>query len=167
MKNFTSKILAAFFLFTCSSETFCQGLYKVFSDEKIEQSSLIIEGKVISQKSFWNSQHTMIFTSNEVEVYKVFKGTTSTDRVEILTQGGTVGTRYIEASDLLKLSGNETGTFFCSSNTINLRSPETNNLLLDVYSSAQGFLNYDLGNNSADAPFVHYSDIKKIGRAHV
>jgi hypothetical protein len=49
-------------------------LYKVDFDEKIQKASLIIEGKVIAKKSFWNDKHTMIFTANKVEVYKLFKG---------------------------------------------------------------------------------------------
>ena len=35
---------------------------------------LIAEGKVIEKKSFWNNEHTMIYTANTIEVYKLFKG---------------------------------------------------------------------------------------------
>ncbi len=135
-----------------------QSLYPVSMDEKVQQSAAIVEGRVVEQKSFWNPAHTMIFTANKVKVYKVFKGTAIPDYIELLTHGGSVGTESIEASDLLSLSKDEVGVFFCSSNSFNLRNPANNNLLWDVYSSAQGFLRYDLNSRMADAPFVRYSD---------
>src|SRR5688572_8537262 len=49
-------------------------LYQVDLNEKVANSRDIIEGKVISQKSFWNPAHTMIYTTNTVHVYKSFKG---------------------------------------------------------------------------------------------
>jgi hypothetical protein len=136
-----------------------QSLYRVSLDEKVQHSSLIVEGKVTEQKSFWNPQHTMIFTSNTIEVSKVFKGTLRETAIEILTQGGSVGSNYIEASDLLVLSKDQVGVFFCFPNSIQLRSPQSKKTLFDVYSSAQGFLNYDLARNTASAPFEEYKDI--------
>src|SRR3954470_9290841 len=73
-------------------------LYKIELDEKINNSSLIIEGKVVSKKSFWNDAHTMIYTANIIEVYKSFKGNTTEKTVEIVTQGGSVGTDAISVS---------------------------------------------------------------------
>ncbi|MEI8059290.1 MAG: hypothetical protein WCG67_03945, partial [Ferruginibacter sp.] len=136
-----------------------QALYPVSIDEKIQHSTLIIEGKVIDKKCFWNPGHTMIFTSNRIKVYKAFKGTVSSEFVEIMTQGGSVGLESIEASDLLNLETEELGVFFCYPNSINLKSPVTSDLLWDVYSSAQGFVRYDTTAKIADAPFVKYSNI--------
>ena len=42
-----------------------QGLFKIPVEEKIHYSSLIVEGRVMSQEGFWNEQHTMIFTLNK------------------------------------------------------------------------------------------------------
>jgi len=134
-------------------------LYEVNIDEKIANSSLIVEGKVVSQQSFWNRQHTMIYTSNKVELYKVFKGASTNSFIEVLTQGGSVGNESINASDLLELSKDYVGVFFCFPNSIDLRSPLTGNKLWDVYSSSQGYFNYDLDNEKASAPFVRYQNI--------
>ena len=41
---------------------------------RTERSELVIEGKVVGCRSFWNENHTQILTSNLVEVYKIFKG---------------------------------------------------------------------------------------------
>ncbi len=134
-------------------------LYKIAIEKKISKASLIVEGKVIDQHSFWNNKHTVIYTSNTVQVYKLFKGKIILKQIEILTQGGSVGNRCLVVSDLLQLRKNETGMFFCLENALQLHSPFTKNILYDVYSSDQGFLKYDLENNEAYAPFADYKNI--------
>jgi hypothetical protein len=136
-----------------------QSLYKVEIDEKIQKSTAIFEGKVISQQYFWNPEHTMIFTSSKIELYKLFKGSIAKDFTEVVTQGGTIGNLSIEASDLLTLSVGETGIFFAFPNKGKLRSPETGEILFDIYSSSQGFYSYDLQQQTASAPFVRYASI--------
>ena len=153
--------LLLFIVLFISRNSQAQPLYKVNLDEKVQRSSLILEGKVIDQKSFWNAQHTMIFTSNIVEIYKIFKGAVSENTVEVMTQGGSVEGDYIGTSDLLKLKTGETGIFFVSPNSISLKSPVTNKPLFDVYSSDQGFFHYDLKKLSASAPFIYYKNIER------
>lgn len=135
-------------------------LYPVGLDEKVDKSPVIFEGMVVAKKSFWNPLHTMIYTANTIQVYKIFKGNIAEKTVEIMTQGGSVGDRAIEVSDLLQLERGRIGLFFCEPNRINLKSPFTERILFDVYSSKQGFLLYDLKNDEAFAPFAHYKKIK-------
>lgn len=134
-------------------------LYKIAIEKKIDKASLIVEGRVIDQHAFWNPEHTIIYTANTVQVYKLFKGKIISKQIEVLTQGGSVGNRSLVVSDLLQLRKNETGMFFCLENSLNIHSPFTKNILYDVYSSAQGFLKYDLENNEAYAPFADYKNI--------
>ncbi len=143
----------------CAATGYCQ-LYKVELPNKVKASSLIAEGRVIAQKSFWNDAHTMIFTANTIQVYKTFKGRLQGRTVEILTQGGSVDNRSVDVSDLLTLNKNQLGVFFCHPNTVNLASPNTGKLLYDVYSSDQGFFRYDIASNKAYAPFAEYNDIE-------
>jgi len=142
-----------------SQTAFSQALYPVSLDEKVEQSTLVVEGKVIDKQSFWNPAHTMIFTANTIQLYKVFKGVAQSSTIEVLTVGGSVGNQSVEASELLTLQKDEVGIFFCYPNSINLKHPNTGKLLWDVYSSAQGFFRYDLQQAIADAPFVKYGNI--------
>lgn len=159
-KQFYTYIAVAASLFY-SFAVFGQSLYKVSEDEKIQNSSLIVEGRVTQQSSFWNPAHTMIYTSNKVEIYKIFKGIFASNYVEIMTIGGTVGEENVTASDLLALSVGETGVFFCYPNSINLRSPQSQAFLYDVWSSSQGVYKYNLLDQSASAPFVRLSDITR------
>ena len=134
-------------------------LYKIELDEKINNSTLIIEGKVIGKRSFWNDAHTMIYTSNTVEIYKSFKGKIAERTIEIVTQGGTVGMDAISVSHVLQLDLGKMGMFFCQPNNFNIKSPFTKKTLYDVYSSQQGFLRYDLKRDEALTPFVSYKKI--------
>lgn len=151
-----------------------QSLYRVSLDQKIQHSNFIVEGKVTSQKSFWNTQHTMIYTSSKIEVYKVFKGLLTPATIEIATAGGALDGRAVIASDLAKLKEGETGVFFCNPISLSLKSPDNNGLLFDLYSSAQGVYEYDLNQQKAATPFETFDDIEtkfyptltqKIGKA--
>lgn len=144
--------------FSFISHSVGQSLYRVSIEQKITESTVVIEGKVVRQKSFWNPAHSMIYTTSTVEVYKEFKGTSKTE-IEVLTVGGQVGNDIILASDLLTLSPGQTGIFFLHPNTMHLKSPVSKSLLLDVYSSQQGFIGYDLANQKASAPFIQYRSI--------
>lgn len=158
MKSLFSAILAFVVVFI-SSTAKSQALYPVSLTEKVQRSSLIAEGKVEEQHSFWNPAHTMIYTSNKIRLYKLFKGSLQDDFIEVLTAGGSVGMESIEASDLAVLQKNEIGLFFLYPNSINLRNPQNNVLLYDIYSSSQGFIRYDLTSKLADAPFASYKNI--------
>ncbi len=140
---------------------FSQALYPVSTEEKIANSSLIVEGKVVEQVSFWNDARSMIFTTNKVAVYKTFKGNTSNAFIEVMTQGGVVGNDFVGVTDLLELSVGEVGIFFCFPNAIQLKSPITHDLLYDVYSSAQGQVSYHLAAQTASTPFEIYNDIRQ------
>jgi len=148
-------------LLLVSVKSYTQGLFPVSLDEKISQSSLIAEGKVISQSGFWNPAHTLIYTASQVEIYKTFKGTLQKELIQVITTGGTVGDRYLTASHLLHLETSDIGIFFCRQSPNIPTPPGNTTVTYEVYSSAQGFLKYDYRLREASAPFVHYFNIKR------
>ncbi len=158
-KRYAKNFILSFLFFQFSGQVLSQALYPVKLSEKMDKSTLVVEGKVISKTSFWNPNHTMIYTSNQVQVYKVFKGNMLSSNIEVLTVGGSVGLESIDASELLTLEKGEIGVFFCYPNSIQLLNPLSGNVLWDVYSSAQGFYRYDVQQVIADAPFVKYNNI--------
>ena len=84
---------------------------------RTERSDLVIEGKVIGCRSFWNEGHTQIITSNLVEVFKVFKGKDfNKTTVEIITLGGIVDDRFSIVSHQKTFKPGMEGIFFCKSN---------------------------------------------------
>ncbi len=163
MKNhFPFSLVAAescifFMLFFISGSTFSQ-LIPVSLDQRITNAQIIFEGKVISQNSFWDNNHANIYTSNIVEVYKVFKGNLAATQVEIVTEGGIVGTEKEVVSHTLELNVGDAGIFTGIPNTI--KSPQKSNLMsLKTYADMQGFIRYDLKTNSAHDVFNTYTNI--------
>jgi PKD repeat protein len=132
-------------------------------------SDLIIEGKVSSKYSFWNAAHNMIYTSNTVEIYKVFKGNAISTSIEVMTMGGTVGLDRITAEPSLSLKVGDIGIFTCESvKRFNLTG--INNSALpkyEVYASNQGFIKYDLNTQTASDPFFKYANIETDLYSHV
>lgn len=153
------KYLHAIFFILLSGTTFGQALYLVSNEEKAQNSTHIVEGKVVSQISFWNAEHSMIYTANTLKIFKIFKGSIAEDEIEIMTIGGTVGSDNVTASDLLELSKGEVGAFFCFPNSMNLKSPVSGKVLYDVYASAQGFVKYNTDENKAADPLQNYGSI--------
>jgi PKD repeat protein len=129
-------------------------MYPVLLSERVPQSNTIIEGKVINQQSFWNAAHNKIYTSNLIEVYKTFKNTT-TPYVEIITEGGIVGTDKHVFEPTLELEVGDVGVFTLNQNNQPAQFGKT---VYDAYASAQGFIKYDPNTNTAFEPFNNYQN---------
>lgn len=137
-------------------------LREIQLEQRIVNSTLIVEGKVISKHSFWNDDHTMIYTSNRIEVFKIFKGTALSGEIEILTVGGIVDERMIKTNSMLSLSMGETGIFLCETvKHFKALPPATAGIpRYEAYASMQGFIKYDLQEQTAADPFKKYYDVE-------
>ena len=58
--------------------------------QMVENSALVVTGRVSGVESYWNEQNTKIFTKTTVTVDETFKGGHHS-RVELIQLGGTVG----------------------------------------------------------------------------
>lgn len=125
-------------------------LYKIALMEQVQQSTQVIEGKVIAKQSLWDVQRHRIYTINTVEVYKVFKGQ-YVEIVELVTLGGTVGLDAQIVSPSLQLSKGDIGVFTLHNAVVNFTNKFSNKL--KPYSGVQGFYQYNLFNNTAVNPF--------------
>src|SRR6478672_6853038 len=108
--------------FTLSTLVYIQSsaqcmLSPVLLNQRISQSSHIIEGKVIDQKSFWDPSHSNIYTSSLIEVYKTFKNTVPV-YIEVVTEGGIVGNDKSVVEPSLQLSIGDVGVFTLNSNSL-------------------------------------------------
>ncbi|WP_169788173.1 IPT/TIG domain-containing protein [Rufibacter tibetensis] len=120
-------------------------------EERMQAAELVVEGKVVSQRSFWDDQHHNIYTAHQVEVFKVFKGTPVSTTVEIVTEGGRVGLDMHVYSSTLQLKSQQQGVFFLHTSKKNARYA--------VYGSMQGFIKYNLSGGTGKDPFTTYSSI--------
>ena len=148
MKKITL-FITLLFGFICTESVLAQvGLRKVSLRQQIEESSLVVEGKVVSKNSFWDSDHKLIYTSNTVEVYKVFKGN-PIQTIEVITIGGVVGLTALDVSHSLKLQKGSTGVFTLYDNNIKTKSGgEFLSNQFRPYGSSQGFYKYNLFYNT-------------------
>ena len=62
-----------------------QSIYKVSLDERVGESDLIVEGRVVGRTSSWNRTGTLIYTVNKIKVYRVFAGSLESDHIEVAT----------------------------------------------------------------------------------
>ena len=144
----------------CMHSTLIAQLYKIDLAGKINKARFIVEATVVEQHSFWNDEHTVIYTASKLHIYKLFKGDTIIKEIEVVTQGGSVGNTCLKVSDMLQLKPKQTGMFFLKANG-RLHSPLTKNILYEVYSSSQGFLRYNKNRTVALAPFARYENIEQ------
>ncbi|MEP1488921.1 MAG: T9SS type A sorting domain-containing protein [Algibacter sp.] len=163
MKIFTSHKL--FFtglicLFIIPSLNAQMMLKEISLEQQIEKSSLVVEGKVIAKGAFWDIDHKLIYTSNTVEVYKVFKGN-PLKTIEVITVGGTVGLNALIASNSLKLQKGDIGIFtlYDSNISTDTKSHKSNNKKLRAYGLSQGFYKYNLYNEIVVNAFNKKQDI--------
>ena len=125
---------------------------------QVSSSSQIIEGKVISKTSFWDDNQHNIYTVNTVEVYKVFKGQTITETVEVITPGGSVGNASEVVTPSLTLNVGEIGVFMLHDSNISITNGTSTNKF-KPYASSQGFYKYDLKTNTVFNPFINKEGI--------
>ena len=148
-------------------------LKKVSLSKQIEKSTLVLEGKVLSKKSFWDTNHQKIYTINTVEVSKVFKGEIL-PTIEIITLGGVVDMDAQIVYPSLKLNIDDTGVFTLYNSHVELESKkETNKIKFKPYGSLQGFYKYDIDSDTAINQFTSkkgiassfYNEIKSYTKA--
>lgn len=126
--------------------------------ERVNNSSLIIEGKITDKFSLWNNQQNLILTVHKIQVFKVFKGNIQEAEIEILTEGGRIGDieHIIYPNDNLSI-----GDFgiFCleKSEYSNLSGYKGN--FYKIYATKQGFIKYDKFNNQATDYFREYKGL--------
>jgi hypothetical protein len=131
-------------------------LYPVALQQRVNNSSFIIQGKVLSSKSFWNADHNNIFTSNLVSVNQILKGGVNNMFIEIITQGGVVEMDMQTVEPSLQLSLDEEGIFMLNPSD---QISQYGYPIFYTEADQQGFIKFNLSENKAREPFKTYSSI--------
>ncbi len=81
--------------------------------ERVNASTLIVEGQVSGLNSYWNTEKNMIYTANAINVSKVYKGAQllPANQFNIITLGGNIGTQAIKVEPELELEYGDIGIF--------------------------------------------------------
>lgn len=161
MKNiFQTCILALLSLIFLPNLLFGQ-LFEVSLDEKIQKSSLIVEGKVVKSKCYRAEDET-IYTAHKVKVSALLKGDYRKEYLTITTWGGELDGELQTWTHLLTLNKGEQGIFFLEPTRVPAIKDADYPESFDVYSASQGFIQFI--QNDAKAwiafePFHTYNDI--------
>jgi len=75
------------------------------------RSDLIIEGEVSNIEVTWNESTTKIQTVYTVNIYKIIKGNTESDKVSIIAQGGKIGEVWHQVFPEVSFSKGNIGVF--------------------------------------------------------
>ncbi len=163
--KFMKKLLLVLTAVIISLVSFAQCMMiEIPLDQRAKASDLVIEGRVIEKNCYWDAHQTTIYTVNTVEVYKVFKGTISTSSIQVLTSGGRVDDRAVIVHPALELNIGDVGVFTCEtvkrfdvvSNVSRTQMPQ-----FEAYGGAQGFVQYNSYNETANDAFKSYKNIEK------
>ena len=116
--------------------------------ERIAASSLIVEARVSTKTAYWNNERSMIYTSNELLISRVYKGASFISGASILitTTGGTIGDKSIRVDPELELETGEIGIFMLVNKDGNWVSE----------SGPQGFIRIDKHDATASDVFHKY-----------
>lgn len=140
MKKF---IFYFFCYFLCCATLNAQ--YKQFTlQDKVEQSELILEGKVIGQYTY--KKDGLIYTANHLEVCDIIYDRNlreSITEIFAITYGGQLDGEFTSWTHLLNLHENKEGIFFLRSNiAIIPDNPPADSIYYEVYGQEQGFIAY-------------------------
>lgn len=144
-------------------------LYEVSLDEKIEKSTLVVEGKVVESQCY-RADNGNIYTANKVQLVSVLKGDCRENYLTVTTWGGEIGDELQTWTHLLTLNKGDYGVFFLQPTRVpTIKSPDYPESF-DVYSGVQGFVAFT--RNEAKAlvgyePFHTYEDIPNDLYGHI
>lgn len=143
MKKSIKKIALLIFFLSFKGLYAQVSLKKISLEEQVNMSTLIVEGEVVSKKSFWSNN--LIYTSNTIQVYKVFKGDLKSKNIEVITLGGNVGLDALVVSSSLKFRKGNVGVFMLENSKVNNQlNKKTEEQKFKLYSAVQGFYRYNL-----------------------
>lgn len=130
--------------------------------DRVKKAETIVEGEVISKRSFWDARQENIYTSNIIKVYKVFKGNMQAQQVELITEGGSVGLKKHVYSSALELQPGQQGVFFMVREQQLRTTPGSTSYTGKAYGSKQGLIRYDLESGTADDVFNTYGSVQEV-----
>jgi PKD repeat protein len=151
MKKILLHTLSFVLLMVLSTSSQAQCILDYYSlEKKVYLSDLVIEGEVISQESFWDGQRKNIYTLNRIKVFKGLNGIGVNQIVELVTDGGTVGTSRHHVSPSLELEIGDEGVFLLV----------LNNISFDVLVMKNGYKKYRA--SASLQSFIKYNRLDNV-----
>lgn len=138
-------------------------MYPVSLQQRVQNSTVVIEGEVLNQQCFWDNAQNAIYTANTVKIFKLFKGTITASTIDVITEGGIVGTNKYVVRPSLSLQVGDIGIFTILNSTLPI--PATGKSQYVPYSGAQGFTKYDPLTQIPRSVFDTYTNEQQLYQA--
>lgn len=159
-KTMKFKLYALLLTLSLTLQSLTAQLYKVPFEQKMTQSTHIVEGKILSSRAFWSANKRDIYTAHTVEIYNVFKGELVGSQVEIITWGGQLDGVTQTWTHLLTLHKGQEGIFCLepAGKYHDYSHAKQKFEMYEVFSSSQGFFAYHVEKQrlTASEPFGKY-----------
>ncbi|MCW3126076.1 MAG: hypothetical protein JWO03_1734 [Bacteroidetes bacterium] len=163
------KKLLVFVLVLLAQQTrlYSQEIYKRIA-ERISTVDYIFEGVVLKTYPYKTGDDKTIYTSNVIQVTKIFKGNISCGTIELITNGGAIGKEECHGSHSLELQEGQQGIFLCSATQKELPATAVYAFSIpdkvDAYYEWQSFIKYAYENGDWKAydlwqKFEHLTDL--------
>lgn len=160
---FTRRLLVAMAILGGLAGMMPAQLVRVPLEKRISLATLVVEGEVTHSHSFVGG-NGRIYSSHQLRIDKVMKGSPGAATLEIISEGGTVGDKSLWISHHLFLKPKAIGVFF-----LNPIGPSHPALLsqqkpaYEVYADLQGFIQFKRQSQAtvASEPFRIYQDIER------
>lgn len=152
MKN----VLTLLFLSVIAAASYGQCLqYEVPIARRVQAALLIIEAEVADNSSFTDEETGNIFTSNRLNIHKIFKSPAgfNLSELNVITPGGQVGNIVETVRPSLQLATGDYGIFFLTPSTVRQNAYE-------AYASNQGFIRFDDDGIQAHDVFALYENVE-------
>ncbi len=133
--------------------------HKIPFEEQINNSSLIVEGKVVERKAYISSINNHIYTINKIQVFRVFKGE-ELPFINVVTRGGSINFKKEEVTPSLRLRKNFVGVFLLEEDANQFNDFSSSLKNYHTYSDLQGFYKYDEYRNQVASPFISFPNIQ-------
>ncbi|MCO6496012.1 MAG: IPT/TIG domain-containing protein, partial [Bacteroidetes bacterium] len=133
-------------------------LINVSLQDRINQSEIVVEAKVINKNPYFNSKENFIYTAQELVITRIFKGNITSGTIVLITEGGVVGNKALNVYPNLNTEIGQTGIFFLSHN----KKWETLPGITQSYFSPigpLGFIYYDFNKIKAYDEINHWGNI--------
>lgn len=148
-------------LFLCGAAYSQCMLTPVSLEQRAKNATVVVEGEVVHQKSFWNKEHNNIFTLNRVKPIKVFSWNSNANYNQefyIVTAGGVIGNTMQKVTATTQLKVGDVGMFFGIPSRSSIDGNEFNTQLqqFESHSGPLGFIHYDDNKQYAHDAFDEY-----------
>jgi len=154
IRNYLPVAMAALFVLPAIAHAQCL-MEPVPLESRIDAARTIVEGSVVASEAFEDGGR--IYTRHLIDISRLFKGSPTSSRIELITEGGRVGGRMEVVTPSLRLAVGDAGIFMVEDGGRSLASAPG----LAPQGSPQMFIRYDMERGTASDPFARYASIEK------